>query len=196
MDHRAKGAAAIEAAPTATPTRRRATRRAALAALAALALAAPAAAQTYERVGAQQAWSVYQRGSGASRECWIASTPTRWVARRGGRTVQVNRGDIFLSVAIRPGDNVRGEVSMITGYTYAPGEPVRVEIGSDTFTLVSREGFAWSQDADADARLVDAMRRGVDATVTGVSNRGTTTVDTFSLLGFTAALSDAESLCR
>lgn len=187
MNHRAKGAAARGTTGT--------TRRAALAA-ALLAIAAPAAAQTYERVGAQQAWSVYERGSGASRECWIASTPTRWTARRGGQTVQVNRGDIFLNVSIRPGENVRGEVSMITGYTYREGEPVRVQIGNDTFNLVSREGFAWSQDADADARLVDAMRRGIDATVTGVSNRGTTTIDTFSLLGFTAAMADAERLCQ
>jgi invasion protein IalB len=190
MNHRATGAAAIFSAG--------ASRRAALAALAlsAVALAAPAAAQNYDRVGAQQAWSVYQRGEGAGRECWIASTPTRWTARRGGQTVQVSRGDIFLNVSIRPGENVRGEVSMITGYTYREGEPVRVEIGDDRFALVSREGFAWSENAEADARLIEAMKRGVDATVTGVSNRGTTTIDTFSLLGFTAALTDAERLCQ
>jgi hypothetical protein len=31
--------------------------------------------------------------------------------------------------------------------------------------------------------------------VTGVSSRGTTTKDTFSLLGFTAALDEAERRC-
>jgi hypothetical protein len=32
--------------------------------------------------------------------------------------------------------------------------------------------------------------------VSGVSSRGTTTEDTFSLMGFTAALNDAEARCR
>jgi len=40
------------------------------------------------------------------------------------------------------------------------------------------------------------MRKGSDATVTGVSARGTTTIDTFSLRGFTAAVEKAEELCK
>jgi hypothetical protein len=39
------------------------------------------------------------------------------------------------------------------------------------------------------------MKRGAEAVVTGVSGRGTTTIDTFSLLGFTAAIEDAETRC-
>ena len=40
------------------------------------------------------------------------------------------------------------------------------------------------------------MRRGSTAKVTGTSARGTTTEDTFSLSGFTAAVEDAEARCR
>ncbi|MEL6597855.1 MAG: invasion associated locus B family protein, partial [Pseudomonadota bacterium] len=43
--------------------------------------------------------------------------------------------------------------------------------------------------------LVAAMKRGAEAVVTGRSGRGTTTKDTFSLLGFTAAVEDAEARC-
>jgi hypothetical protein len=43
---------------------------------------------------------------------------------------------------------------------------------------------------------VAAFRRGSEATVVGRSARGTETSDTFSLLGFTAALEDAEARCR
>ena len=39
------------------------------------------------------------------------------------------------------------------------------------------------------------MKRGAEATVTGRSGRGTRTADTFSLLGFTAAVADAEQRC-
>jgi hypothetical protein len=39
------------------------------------------------------------------------------------------------------------------------------------------------------------MKRGENAIVTGISSRGTTTEDKFSLLGFTAAVEDAEKRC-
>jgi hypothetical protein len=39
------------------------------------------------------------------------------------------------------------------------------------------------------------MKRGADATLVGKSSRGTQTKDTFSLLGFTAAVEDAEKRC-
>ena len=37
---------------------------------------------------------------------------------------------------------------------------------------------------------------GADAVITGVSTRGTTTTDTFSLRGFTAAINEARKLCK
>ena len=40
------------------------------------------------------------------------------------------------------------------------------------------------------------MARMAEAKITGVSARGTTTVDTFSLSGFTAAITDAEARCK
>ncbi|PKP62545.1 MAG: hypothetical protein CVT86_07515, partial [Alphaproteobacteria bacterium HGW-Alphaproteobacteria-8] len=52
------------------------------------------------------------------------------------------------------------------------------------------------ENSAADDQIVAAMKRGTDAVLTGVSNRGTTTIDTYSLLGFTAALDEAQRLCR
>ena len=39
------------------------------------------------------------------------------------------------------------------------------------------------------------MKRGTEAVLTARSERGTQTKDTFSLLGFTAAIEDAEKRC-
>ena len=41
-----------------------------------------------------------------------------------------------------------------------------------------------------------AMKAGSQAVLTAHSSRGTQTVDTFSLLGFTAAMDDAQSRCK
>jgi invasion protein IalB len=155
-----------------------------------------ALAQTqFERAGAQRDWSVFATGEGDSRVCWIVSKPTASEARRNNQRVQANRGDIYLMVATRPAQNVRNEVSMVAGYTYRADSTVRVEIGSSDFTMFVQEGTAWPENAQADDALVAAMRRGSQAKVTGVSSRGTTTIDTFSLSGFSAALEESQRLC-
>lgn len=155
-----------------------------------------AAAQTeYERAGAQRDWAVFAVGQGQDRVCWIVSKPKSSTARRGGSTVQVNRGDIYLMVSTWPGRNVAEEVSLMVGYPVKPGAPIRLEVGSDTFELFADDDTGWLESAAVDARAVAAMRAGVEAKATGLSARGTTTIDTFSLLGFTAAMADAKQLC-
>ena len=156
-----------------------------------------ALAQTeFERAAATRDWSVFEAGEGASRVCWSLSRPKNSEARRGGARASVNRGDIYLMVAVRPGQGVRNEVSTVVGYTFRENSTVRVDIGSGTFSMFTDGGNAWLENAAADDQMVAAMRRGVDAVITGVSSRGTTTIDTYSLLGFTAALEEAQRLCR
>ena len=75
------------------------------------------------------------------------------------------------------------------------GSQVTVAIGGTEYSLFTSGDWAWPASPADDAKLVAAMKRGADAVVTGISSRGTTTKDTFSLLGFTAATEDAEKRC-
>jgi Invasion associated locus B (IalB) protein len=159
--------------------------------------AGPALAQSAERVAAHTDWSVFVASD--PKECYIVSPPTSSVARRDGQPAEVQRGDVRLFVAFRPGENVSNEVSFTGGYPFREGSPVTLAIGADSFTLGPGSNdsgeWAWTEPAD-DARAVAAMRRGSTARVTGTSTRGTETEDTFSLAGFTAAVEDAEARCR
>ncbi len=160
--------------------------------------AGPGAAQSAaDRVAAHNDWSVFVAGN--PRECYIVSQPTASVARRDGQTVEVDRGDIRLFVRFNPADGVSNEVSFTGGYPFREAPPVRLEIGSTGYNMTpgagDANGWSWPVPED-DANIVASMRRGSTATVTGVSTRGTTTVDTFSLSGFTAAVNDAEARCR
>jgi hypothetical protein len=164
----------------------------------AAAAAAPVLAQAAaERVAAHNDWTVFLAGE--PKECYIVSQPTASAARRDGQQVDVNRGDIRLFVRFNPSESVRNEVSFTGGYPFREGTPVQIEIGAERFQLTpgpgDASGWAWPSVED-DARMVAALRRGATATVTGVSARGTTTVDTFSLSGFTAAVDEAESRCN
>jgi invasion protein IalB len=166
-------------------------------ALAALGLAAgPAAAQeesSTNRVATETDWSVFVEDDPT--ECWAVSQPKETVNTRDGRVVAVRRGDILLFVFYRPSANVAGQVSFTGGYPFAEGSTVEVEISGNNYSLYTDGEWAWPATPEEDARIVAAMRAGATATLTARSSRGTTTKDTFSLLGFTAASQDAEQRC-
>jgi invasion protein IalB len=155
-----------------------------------------AVAQTQARVDAKKDWSIFQAGPEGQKVCWIVSQPTKTAASRNGKSVTVNRGDIYLMVSIRPADGVVSEVSYIGGYPFKKGSEVKASVGEKKFSLFTEDQNAWSPSAQDDAALIDAFRRGSDTKLTGESSRGTKTVDTFSLSGFSAALEAAEALCK
>ena len=154
-----------------------------------------AGAQTQQRVKAIKDWSIFQARAEGQKVCWIVSQPTRSAAFRSGKSVQVNRGDIFLMISIRPADGVTNEVSFLSGYPFKKGSEVKASVGGKKFTLFTEGENAWAPSAQDDSALVDAFRRGAKAKVEGESSRGANTVDTFSLSGFTAALEAATGLC-
>jgi hypothetical protein len=145
-------------------------------------------------VSAKTAWNVCIWD--APKECWGVSIPTEQVNTRGGKPAQVRRGDTMLFVTFRPGGGAKGEISFTPGYAYAKGANVRVQIGSETFTLFTDGEWAWPANANDDAALLAAMKRGSEAIVVGQSARGTDTSDKFSLMGFTAAMQEAEQRCK
>ena len=140
---------------------------------------------------AVKSWSIFTADV-EGKVCWIVSEPTKSVARKNGKRVQVNRGDIYLMVAVRPGSGDKNQVSMVSGYPYKPGEAVVAKIGSAKFEMFSKGENAWLDGPSEDDKMVVAMKKGITAVVTGTSSRGTDTEDTFSLRGFTAAIGKSE----
>lgn len=139
-----------------------------------------------------QHWSVYSDGSGASRVCWVLSTPREWAGSREG----LQRGDIQLTVSVRPAQNVASEVSYNSGYPFEAGSLVEVDVASDRFQLFTAGENAWTQSPEEDAQAVAAFQKGISAVVRGTSARGNTTTDSFSLLGFTRAWQRAGEVCK
>ena len=160
--------------------------------MAGLAVAAQAQ-ESSNRVAAKTDWSVFVEDDPT--ECWGVSAPKETVNTRDGRVVAVRRGEILLFVTFRPGSGVAGEVAFTGGYPFANDSTVTVEIGDQTYELFTDGEWAWPASKADDSKILTAMKRGATAVITGVSSRGTTTKDTFSLLGFTAAMEEAEARC-
>jgi len=145
------------------------------------------------RVDAKTDWSVFVESDPT--ECWVVSAPKSVVNTRGGKVVAVNRGDILFFVSFRPGTKVAGEVSYTGGYPFNEGSTVNLTVGSSSFELFVDGEWAWPASSSEDDKITTALKRGSAATLTAVSSRGTKTEDTFSLLGFTAALEEAQKRC-
>lgn len=154
-----------------------------------LAAVSPAAAQSVERLGDFQAWSAFRFTENGNRACYMASQP---VKHEGKYT---RRGDIYALVTHRPAEKLRDEVSFIIGYKFKPESNLEVAIGSEKFSLFTKEDGAWTHSSDDDQRLVQSMIKGQTMVVKGVSWRGTNTTDTYSLSGFTKAYQRISATC-
>jgi hypothetical protein len=155
-----------------------------------LAWSAPAAAAEPERIGGSRDWSAYVLERGGGKVCYMVSLPKK---SEGNYTA---RGDVFALVTNDPGNSTRGEVSIVTGYTYKQDSMVSVRIGGTTFDMFTDKDRAWTQGPEEDAPLVSAMVKGSDMIVKGTSSRGTLTTDTYSLSGFTATKKLIDNACK
>lgn len=149
--------------------------------------------QSTNRVAAKTDWSVFVEDNPT--ECWGVSTPKESVNSRDGRVVAVNRGQTLLMVFYRPSAGAKGQVAFTGGYPFAAGSTVNLNISGNEFEMFTEGEWAWPATTEDDNKIITAMKRGAEAILTGRSGRGTITKDTFSLLGFTAAVEDAEKRC-
>lgn len=155
----------------------------------------PVTAQTSTNVvDSKSDWSVFVENEPL--RCWIVSKPTKTVNTKGGKTVAVKRGEIRLFVTYLPKTGVKGEVSFTGGYPFKPDSPVILAIGASEYKMYPDGEYAWPESSATDDKIRASMKRGASAVVKAQSARGTKTSDKFSLVGFTAALAEAEKRCK
>lgn len=142
-------------------------------------------------VGQYGDWGVYAGTAGGNKVCFALSQP------KSSETDPPNRSrdPIYLFVSTRPNDKVREEVSVIVGYPLKSGADASAEVDGTTFELMTQDDNAWLKNAGDEGRLVEAMRKGSDMVVKGMSTRGTKTTDKFSLMGVTQALERVAQEC-
>lgn len=161
--------------------------------MALMAVSAQAQEESTNNVAVKTDWNVFVEDDPT--ECWGVSPPKQTVNTKEGRVVSVRRGEILLFITFRPGAGVAGEVSFTGGYPFAKDSTVKMQVGDDSYDLFTDGEWAWPASKADDAKIIASMKRGAEAVLTGRSGRGTQTQDTFSLLGFTAAMEEAERRC-
>ncbi|MFT4150608.1 MAG: invasion associated locus B family protein [Paracoccaceae bacterium] len=164
----------------------------ALGVAAVMAAGAVSAQESSNNVAVKTDWNVFTEPN--PKECWGVSVPKESVNTKDGKSVQVQRSAIQLFVTYRPGK--AAEISFTGGYPFAKGSTVAVDIDGSKFEMFTDGEWAWTGGANEDAALLAAMKKGTNAVLTAKSGKGTQTKDTFSLRGFSAAVTEAESRCK
>ena len=144
-----------------------------------------------KQIGAFEAWTAYAYDAADSRVCYVSATP------QSTEPKGVKRDPAFFLVTNMPGRKppVKGEVSTIIGYPFKEGQIVKLSIDEQNYEMFSKGDTAWV-DTGSDKKVVAAMKAGKSLTIEGTSWRGTRTVDTYSLIGISAALGAIDKACN
>ena len=151
-----------------------------------------------KQVGKFNYWRAFVIGTDATKTCYIISEPI------SKKPSGINRGDVYLSITHRPGQNIRNEISMRIGYPFSQKSYPFAQIGKDKFSFFTGASanfskaskfWAWLENANKQDSMVQAMKRGNRLVFKGTSSRSTVTTDTYSLSGFTAAMKHINTAC-
>jgi invasion protein IalB len=153
-----------------------------------IALTTSASAQNPKPIGSYGDWQALTYEEASKPVCYVFTEP----AKKEGQ--YTTRGQVYALVTHRPADKKLNVFTIIFGYTLKEDSDATLEIGDQKFTLFTQEGMAWATDED-DPKIVEALKKGTGMVVHGTSARGTETVDTYSLLGFSKAYDAIGSAC-
>jgi Invasion associated locus B (IalB) protein len=137
-------------------------------------------------------WGAYSAMPNGKKVCFALAKPSSSKTNPPNRP----RDPAYAFVSTRPAEKVANEVSVMIGYALKPGSESTLEVGGGSYSMYTQGDGLWIKNAAEEERMVEAMRKSADATVKGVSAKGTETVDTFSLKGLSQALDKIAQDCR
>ena len=162
-----------------------------LAVAAVMALTPVTQAQQATELGTFNAWSAYTATDQSGLLCFIIGEPTR------SEPAGANRDPIKFLIVQRKGMGSKNDVQTQIGYPYNTTDAkASVAIDGKSYVMAARGSTAWLASSGDEPGFVTAFKAGSQMVVRGTSQRGTNTVDTYSLSGATAAMNAIDAACR
>jgi len=143
-------------------------------------------------IGQFGTWGAYTATPNGKKVCFALAKPSSSKTNPPNRP----RDPAYAFVSTRPAEKVVNEVSIMIGYALKPGSESTLEVGGSSYAMYTQGDGLWIKNAAEEERMVDAMRKGADVTVKGISAKGTETTDTFSLKGLAQALDKVAQDCK
>ena len=146
-------------------------------------------AEDLKKVGKFKDWQVMTMSEATGKVCFAQSVPVLQAPKKSKR-------DARLFITFRPGEKISNEISATAGYEFNKKNSVLATSGNNKFKFdIMQQGFAWMTSNKKENIMVKVMKKGSRIMVTGYNEKGSQTIDHYSLLGFTKAYDTAKKAC-
>jgi len=146
-------------------------------------------AEELKKIGKYKDWEVMVMLEASGKVCFAQSTPVLQAPKK-------NKRDARLFITFRPGEKISNEISTTAGYEFNYNNTVLATSGNNKFKFdIKKQGFAWMTSKKKENIMVKVMKKGSRIMLSGYNEKGSQTIDHYSLLGFTKAYSAAKKAC-
>jgi hypothetical protein len=154
-----------------------------------IALCSQLSAEEIKKIGKYKDWEAVVITEDTGKVCFAQSSPILQAPKS-------NKRDAKLFVAFRPTEKIINEVSVTGGYEFNNKNSVTATSGKNKFKFdIKEQGFAWIADTKVEFRMISKMKKGSRIMITGYNQKGSQTIDHYSLLGFTKAYNTVKKAC-
>tara|TARA_B100001175_G_scaffold282391_1_gene261464 strand:- start:94 stop:603 length:510 start_codon:yes stop_codon:yes gene_type:complete len=141
-----------------------------------------------KKIGKFKDWEALIVTSDSGKVCFAQSSPILQAPKS-------NKRDAKLFIAFRPAEKIINEISVTAGYEFN-NNTVTAQSGKNKFKFdIKEQGFAWIADTKVEFRMIKRMKKGSRIMITGYNQKGSQTIDHYSLLGFTKAYNSTKKSC-
>tara|TARA_B100001057_G_scaffold404077_1_gene416552 strand:+ start:320 stop:832 length:513 start_codon:yes stop_codon:yes gene_type:complete len=155
-----------------------------------LSLANHSLTQEIKNIGKFKDWETMILNEDGGKICFAQTKPILQAPKS-------NKREAKLFVTFRPSEKITDEISVTPGYEFNKNNSVTAVSGKNKFKFdIKQSGFAWIADNKIEVKMVRQMKRGSRIMITGYNQKGSQTIDHYSLLGFTKAYDTAKTSCR
>ena len=145
--------------------------------------------QEIKKIGKFKDWETVIIVEQTGKVCFAQSAPVLQAPKSNIREAR-------MFVSFRPGEKISNEISITGGYKFNNKNSITATSGKSKYKFdIAQEGFAWIANNKVENKMIKTMKRGSRIMITGYNQKGSQTIDHYSLLGFTKAYNAAKTSC-
>ena len=146
-------------------------------------------AEEVKKLGTHKDWETYIINGSTGKICFAQSKPVLQAPKNSNREAR-------LFISFRPGENIINGISVTRGYEYNSKNSVTAISGKNKYKFdIIKNNFAWMTDNKFENRMIKTMKKGSRIMVKAHNQKGSQTIDHYSLLGFTKAYKATKANC-
>ena len=146
-------------------------------------------AEEIKKIGKYKDWEAVVVTSDSGKICFAQSLPVLQGPKSNSKR------DAKLFISFWPSEKTINEISVTAGYEFN-SNTVTAQSGKNKFKFdIKEQGFAWITDSKIETRMISKMKKGSRIMITGHNQKGSQTIDHYSLLGFTKAYNTVKKAC-